>query len=112
MGGGRVNDVKANATAVHPAMRSSTMEFLLSPELDPHSPSMEYVRSLINKYFPPPQSAPVFNHDALNLNVLTPLGKTHGLNWQQLYWGSNLDRLKRIKATYDRKAIFTCRNCV
>ena len=80
------------------------MEILLPAELEP-SPTMPNIRALLNKYVPPPQGSPIFNHDARNLVVLGPLGEAHGLNWQQLYWGSNLARLQSIKSKYDPQAI-------
>ena len=61
---------------------------------------------------PPPESSPCFNHDALNHAILDPLGETYGLGWEELYWGTNLPRLKSIKAAYDPQGIFTCRDCL
>jgi len=110
--GGRVSEVGAADTAISPAARGAAMHLNIPKGVDPFSPTMEHVRALIEEYFPPPESAPCFNHDPLNLDVLEPLGATHGLDWQQLYWGTNLERLRAIKATYDPQAIFTCRDCV
>lgn len=110
--GGAVNSVEPNATAVNPHMRSVAMELLLPAELDPTSPSMENVRSMLNHYVPPPEGSPIFNHDARNLDVLMPLSEAHGLDWQRLYWGSHLARLRDIKRRYDPDSRFTCRNCV
>lgn len=107
--GGRTNDVSPTATAVHPGMRAVALELLLPTALD-DTPTMENIRALLHQYVPPPHAGPIFNHDARNLDVLTPLG--NGLDWQQLYWASNLDRLQRIKAAYDPGAVFTCRDCV
>jgi len=109
--GGAMNDVDVASTSVHPSMRSTALEILLPAELDP-APDMPNIRAVLNKYVPVPRSAPIFNHDGRNLNVLTPLGETHGLHWQQMYWGGNLERLKRIKAAYDPQGIFTCRDCI
>lgn len=110
--GGQVAASGADATAIHPAARSSAMHFILPQTLDQGSPSMENVRALIDNYFPASVSAPCFNHDALNLGVLEPLGSPHGLTWQQMYWGSNLPRLQEIKFAYDPKGIFTCNDCL
>eukprot|EP00812_Abedinium_dasypus_P012894 NODE_63_length_2289_cov_344.195613.p1 GENE.NODE_63_length_2289_cov_344.195613~~NODE_63_length_2289_cov_344.195613.p1 ORF type:complete len:642 (-),score=135.52 NODE_63_length_2289_cov_344.195613:278-2203(-) len=110
--GGATNDVETDATAVNPYMRSGAMEFLLLPVMDPDSTSMANIRSLIDKYFPGNITSPVFNHDALNLDVITPLADTYGLTWAELYWGSNLERLQEIKYAYDPDGIFSCRDCV
>jgi len=116
--GGAVNQPAADATAVHPSMRSSGLEMLLQPAMAGYfggnttDESMLAFRQGIEKYVPPPQGTPIFNHDARNLAVLTPLGAPYGLDWQQLYWGSNLPRLQSIKATYDPDAVFTCRDCL
>jgi len=110
--GGHMNTYAANETALHPGMRDIAMEMLIPAELDP-SPDMPNIRALLSTYVPPGQrAAPIFNHDARNLNVLTPLGEAFGLSWQQMYWGSNFARLQSIKATYDPEALFTCRNCL
>ena len=112
--GGVTNDVSSTSTAVHPGMREIAMEFLIPEESDPSDDgSMPTIRALFNKYVPPPSVGPVFNHDARNLNVLTPFCEANGIdNWQRLYWGSNLDRLQQIKYKYDPTAVFTCRDCV
>jgi len=116
--GGKVNKIGADATSVHPSMRSSGLELLLQPSLqayvggDPTDMSMATFRAAIQKYVPPPTGTPIFNHDARNLAVLKPLGAPHKLNWQQMYWGSNLPRLQCIKAHYDPDALFTCRDCL
>jgi len=110
--GGAVLDPDPKTTSVHPHMRSTAMEILLNKEFDPSSPSMANIRAILDKYVPPPHGSPILNHDARNLEVLTPLGETHGMDWQQLYWGENLDRLQKIKADVDPNGVFTCRNCV
>jgi len=111
--GGQVSRPAATDTAINPAVRTSAMHFILPTAFDANSPSMENVRAFIGQFAPPPQSAPCFNHDAMNLAVLGPLGADHGgLDWMQLYWGANLPRLKTIKAKYDPQEIFTCRDCV
>lgn len=110
--GGAVNEVAADATAVHPGMRSTAMELLIPAELEPDNPDMPNVRAVLNKYVPLPKSAPIFNHDARNLNVLKPLGDAHGLDWQDMYWGDNLARLRQIKKKYDPTGVFRCRDCV
>ena len=110
--GGAVNKVGEADTSVHPGMRSIAMELLLPPSLDPSDKSMPNMRALLQQVVPPPTAGPVFNHDARNLEVLTPLGSSHGLNWQQLYWQDNLPRLQKIKSKYDPTGVFTCRDCL
>jgi len=111
--GGRVGRVATDATAVNPSLRNCGLEMLIVPEMDP-SPdnSMPNFQAFLQQYLPVPQDGPIFNHDARNLAVLTPLGATAGQDWQQMYWGSNLPRLQGIKATYDPTALFTCRDCL
>lgn len=88
------------------------MHFINHPMVDT-SETMEVFRYLVDKYMPPPESAPCFNHDALIKPVMGAMSESYGLTWQELYWGStNLARLKSIKMAYDPNAIFTCRDCV
>merc|ERR1711988_1866027 len=102
--GGGINDVSKTATAVHPEMRDSAMEFLMPPASDPacHGQpsgcSAPTLRASLLRHVPPPAVGPIFNHDGRNLDVLAPLGEAVGVNWQQMYWGNNLPRLQAIKA--------------
>jgi hypothetical protein len=116
--GGAVNDVSKTATAVSPAVRESAMEMLMPPATDiacagvgPNC-SAPNIRASLLQHVSPPAMGPIFNHDGRNLNVLTPLGQSVGMNWQQMYWIDNLPRLQSIKAHYDPHNVFTCRNCV
>merc|ERR1712232_1372849 len=67
---------------------------------------------VLTKYLPAPKSSPIFNHDARNLELLNRMGKPANLSWQDLYWGSNLPRLRQIKAKYDANNVFQCRDCL
>jgi len=114
--GGSLNNVGASDTAVHPGMRSSAFEMLRSlPVCDGTNDATckaEDFQASLNRHVPPPATGPIFNHDGRNLNALTPVGQAHGMNWQQMYWGSNLPRLQQIKAKVDPYNVFTCRNCI
>jgi len=110
--GGAVNTIATeDSTATSPVMRSSALEGLFPPDLIKYVGVQESMDVLI-KYLPAPESGPIFNHDALNLDFLNLLGKPENLSWQDLYWGSNLAQLREIKAKYDPTNVFQCRDCL
>lgn len=111
--GGVINDVAEDSTATSPVMRSSALEGLFPFSLIQALGVQESV-DVLHKHLPAPNAVPIFNHDALNLDLLDRLGQANGenLSWQDLYWGSNLSRLQEIKAKYDPQNVFQCRDCL
>eukprot|EP00957_Ditylum_brightwellii_P204480 15339461-Ditylum_brightwellii.AAC.2 len=94
-------------------MRSSALEGLF-PFSWIQALGVEESVGVLYKHLPAPNAVPIFNHDALNLDLLDQLGKANGgnLSWQDLYWGSNLSRLQEIKAKYDPQNVFQCQDCL
>ena len=110
--GGAVNTIATeDSTSTSPVMRSSAMEGLFPFQWIKANGVQESI-DVLTKYLPAPNSGPIFNHDARNLDLLNPLGKPEDLSWQDLYWGSNLGRLREIKAKYDPTNVFQCRDCL
>jgi len=83
--GGVMADVAADATAVNPAYRTAATVIIFGSY-----PGTEVSKILF------PESAPCFNHDSKpSWHGSTPA------EWQKVYWGAQLERLNRIKDTYD-----------
>ena len=110
--GGAVNDVSWNETATSPSMRHAAQELLFPLEWIESTGGITNATSILNGNVPAPDAVPIFNHDARNLDLLVPLGEPQGLDWQDLYWGANLDRLRTIKRKYDPSKLFQCRDCL
>lgn len=111
--GGVINNVAEDSTSTSPVMRSSALEGLF-PFSYIQALGVQESVDVLSKYLPAPGAVPIFNHDALNLDLLERLGKANGgdLSWQDLYWGTNLPRLQEIKAKYDPNNVFQCRDCL
>jgi len=109
--GGNVNAVAADETSTSPVMRSSALEGLF-PFLMIKGLGVQQSVDVLTKHLPAPDSVPIFNHDALNLDLLERLGAPQNLSWQELYWGENLPKLQEIKAKYDAQNVFQCRDCL
>ena len=88
--GGKMQEVGASDTAVHPAMRKSIFQMETFGE--------QMIQKLREKF---PDSGVGFNHAAKN----EP-------NWDHEAWGSNLARLKEIKKKYDPDNLFNCYHCL
>ncbi|KAL5010996.1 hypothetical protein ScPMuIL_013301 [Solemya velum] len=104
--GGKVKDVPTQATAVHPAFRSSDVSMTC--------------------YLAWSEKAPSFSKE-FNVRKAAELGRklqTFGngvyvnepgadlRNWQSDFWGSNYNRLREIKEKWDPDNFLTCRYCV
>lgn len=110
--GGAVMDVADDATAINPAIRNAALHWFFIPAFEGGQVSMPNARALIQQHMPPPHGAPCFNHDSKNSAFLDALAETNGMTWEDLYWGSNLPRLRSIKGQIDPKGIFTCSDCL
>lgn len=104
--GGVINDVAEDSTSTGPVMRTSALEGLFPFQWIKAIGIQESI-DVLDKHLPAGKSAPIFNHDARNLDLLDLLG-----DWQELYWGSNLPMLREIKAKYDPDNVFQCRDCL
>lgn len=88
--GGKMMDVAADATAVHPAMRESVFQIETFDE--------RLIQKLRDEL---PDSGAGFNHAAKN----EP-------DWENQFWGSNRERLETLKKKWDPENRFNCWHCV
>ncbi|KAL5017617.1 hypothetical protein ScPMuIL_007206 [Solemya velum] len=102
--GGAVNDVSVNETSVRPSFRSSlaSMSCGIGWTGDGATDS---------KY---EQAAILFGQKLQDVGDGVYLNEPSGYlpNWKQDFWGSNYEKLLRIKHEWDPEKVLTCKYCV
>ena len=93
--GGAVTDVAPNATAVHPSVRKALFNVILLAQ-----EQMQVLRQALRDTGL--DGGVCYNH----------AGQDDELDWDAAAWGSNRNRLARIKKSYDPDARFNCFHCV
>ncbi|KDQ14469.1 hypothetical protein BOTBODRAFT_32595 [Botryobasidium botryosum FD-172 SS1] len=109
VGGGKVNKPAADVVAVNPSWRKALTHVVVADLWPSSSTTSErnVVRSKITRItqrlaeFAGPDMGAYINEADVN----EP-------DWQRVFWGSNYDRLLRIKNIYDPTGILTCQKCV
>jgi len=90
--GGVIGEVGGADTAVHPAVREAGWILVTEDE--------EFGQELREMF---PESGADYNHGSATLE---------GANFGRAFWGSNYERLLRIKNEVDPQHRFACNNCV
>ncbi|KAK3088639.1 hypothetical protein FSP39_021698 [Pinctada imbricata] len=104
--GGRVSDVGADATPVHPGMRTSVMTISGSISWD-HTDSKVDWRKAIDVSKTLEDQFQAFG-DGMYPNESGP----NVTDWKKHFWGTNYDRLLLIKKQWDPESFFYCSQCV
>ena len=90
-----MENTAGNATAINPAYRKSIYQMMLFGENDKAA-------DLLRKQF---SNGPDFGSGVNHANKAEP-------DWENAFWGSNLDRLKAAKVKYDPRNRFNCWHCI
>ncbi|PVF95629.1 FAD-binding domain-containing protein [Serendipita vermifera] len=102
--GGKVSTVASDATAVHPSWRNSIHHLMAGAGWENSTPFP--TRQLVRE---------VLTAETQKLGALVPgAGSYHNEepNWRETFWGTNYERILKIKKSIDPLGIFTCYHCV
>lgn len=102
--GGATRDVAPDATAAHPVWREA-FAFIDVPFGGPVSGVTEAQEQLAR------DNIPELN-EAFGTAAYYNEGSHLEKDWQEVFWGSNYERLLQIKEDVDPNRVFNCRQCV
>ncbi|KAJ9614419.1 hypothetical protein H2200_002555 [Cladophialophora chaetospira] len=106
---GKVNSARRNETSVHPTWRDSRAVMSFGTDWEDDAPEAEKQQKRLQLVEMSKRWATIAGPEGGSyINEANPFEP----NWEQVFWGSNYDRLVKIKKARDPTNLFVCNRCV